>query len=223
MRTRRMVPVLALAVVLGLTACGSDDAGSAALDSTAEPTEAAMGDEQDESGDEAAMDGADEAGDEDATEDEGAGPEEDAVGDDASDEADGAEASGPEITGTTLDGEPFDGADVAGQPVALWFWAPWCTKCIAQAPAVLSLAAEYEGEVQIIGVAGEASEAEMPEFVERTNTGGLTHLADPDGEIWRQYGVTETSTFVFLDVDGEPVDSGRFSDNDLADRVAALS
>lgn len=25
----------------------------------------------------------------------------------------------------TVGGEPFDGAELAGEPVALWFWAPW--------------------------------------------------------------------------------------------------
>lgn len=25
----------------------------------------------------------------------------------------------------TVRGEPFDGAELAGEPVALWFWAPW--------------------------------------------------------------------------------------------------
>lgn len=25
----------------------------------------------------------------------------------------------------TVGGEQFDGADLAGEPVALWFWAPW--------------------------------------------------------------------------------------------------
>jgi thiol-disulfide isomerase/thioredoxin len=221
MRIRRVAPVFVMTVALGVAACGSDDGGGAASDVTAEPTEAAMGDDDDESADDEAMDEADEADDEDndpAEGDDAAEPDEGTAGDDST-----PEASGPQFTGTTLDGEPFDAASLAGQPVALWFWAPWCTKCIAQAPAVLSLAAEHEGDVQIIGVAGQASESEMPEFVDRTGTGELTHLADPDGEIWRQYGVAETSVFVFLDADGEPVDSGRFSDSELADQMAALS
>lgn len=29
------------------------------------------------------------------------------------------------FTAETVGGEQFDGAELAGEPVALWFWAPW--------------------------------------------------------------------------------------------------
>jgi thiol-disulfide isomerase/thioredoxin len=44
--------------------------------------------------------------------------------------------------GPTVDGQEFDGAALAGTPVVLWFWAPWCTICRAEAPDVAAVAAE---------------------------------------------------------------------------------
>jgi thiol-disulfide isomerase/thioredoxin len=62
--------------------------------------------------------------------------------------------------GPTVDGQEFDGAALAGTPVVLWFWAPWCTICRAEAPDVAAVAAEYAGRVEVIGVAGRGDEAE---------------------------------------------------------------
>ncbi|NGY62180.1 redoxin domain-containing protein, partial [Lentzea sp. NEAU-D13] len=33
------------------------------------------------------------------------------------------------FTAKTVDGKDLNGADLAGKPVVLWFWAPWCPKC----------------------------------------------------------------------------------------------
>lgn len=56
------------------------------------------------------------------------------------------------FTATTVEGEPFDAADLAGRPVVFWFWAPWCSTCVAEAPHVLDIADEYD-DVQVVGVA----------------------------------------------------------------------
>lgn len=41
---------------------------------------------------------------------------------------DGEAGAGSELlafSAQTVGGEQFDGAELAGEPVALWFWAPW--------------------------------------------------------------------------------------------------
>lgn len=116
-------------------------------------------------------------------------------------------ASAPEpvaalrFTVTTLDGKKFDGASLAGKPVVFWFWAPWCPKCQAEAPAVKAAAGKYR-DVAFVGVAGLDTEPEMKEFVQRTKTGSLTHLSDEKGAVWTKLGVTQQSTFVFMRPDG---------------------
>src|SRR3712207_5182699 len=40
----------------------------------------------------------------------------------------------------TVDGQEFSGASLAGKPALLWFWAPWCPKCQAEAPTIAEAA-----------------------------------------------------------------------------------
>lgn len=223
MRIRRIFPAAALALALGVSGCGSDepdstdDARTSSETTTEKPeTSATAGSGESGAGE---SEPPDEAGSDDMSSDD---ERQDGEGQDDEGKDETAQTAGPDFTGTTLEGERFDGASLAGKPAVLWFWPPWCPKCIAQAPAVLDVAAEHEGEVNFVGVAGLADASEMPEFVEKTDTGALTHLSDPEGEIWRKYDVAEQSSFVLLDSTGEPVTSGRLSDDELAARVAEL-
>lgn len=105
----------------------------------------------------------------------------------------------------TLDGETFDPATIEGQPVILWFWAPWCTICRAEAPHINEVVAELEAAgspVTLIGVPGRGEVPEMEDFLDDTATGGLTHLVDSDGALWREYGVVYQPAFALLSPDG---------------------
>jgi thiol-disulfide isomerase/thioredoxin len=103
---------------------------------------------------------------------------------------------------TTLDGSPFDAATLTGTPVVLWFWAPWCTICRAEAPDVAEAAAEYAGRATFLGVPGLGEVADMREFVADTGTGGLTHVVDADGSLWQRFGVVSQPAYVFVGADG---------------------
>ncbi|HEU4422213.1 MAG TPA: redoxin domain-containing protein, partial [Pilimelia sp.] len=92
---------------------------------------------------------------------------------------------------TTLDGQAFRGASLAGRPAVLWFWAPWCATCAGQAPTVARLAQQYGGRVAIIGVAGLGETKAMHEFVSDTEVGGVTHLNDQAGAVWRRFQIAE--------------------------------
>ncbi len=102
----------------------------------------------------------------------------------------------------TVDGATFDAASLTGRPVVLWFWAPWCTICRGEAPTVAKIAAEFDGQVEFVGVAGLDTVSAMAQFVEQTGTGDITHLADTDGTIWREYGVAVQPAFAFITSDG---------------------
>ncbi len=126
------------------------------------------------------------------------------------------------FTGTTVDGEPFDGASLAGKPAVIWFWAPWCHVCKGQTPNVSALAEEYDGKVNIVGVAGLSDdEAGIQAFA--GDTSGITNLSDSPGELWRQFGIVEQSVFTVLDSNGEIVSEGFLEDDELNDLVADLA
>jgi thiol-disulfide isomerase/thioredoxin len=122
------------------------------------------------------------------------------------------------FTGTTVAGGSFDAAELAGDPVVLWFWAPWCPICRGQAPDVLAAAEQ----VTVVGVGGLDQASAMQGFVDDTGTGELTHLSDPDGAIWQKFGVQTQYTYVLIDAGGEVRYTGPLQRQELLDRVGEL-
>lgn len=204
MRARRVVPGLLAVVALAAASCGdadgSDDTASVSRteSTTAGADDGGMADAgaADDSDDSAAGDDSERA-EKDAKED----ADEDAENGDA--DAPAAVPASLDFTATTVDGEQFDGADLAGKPTVLWFWAPWCPVCASQSPSVAELAETHDGELNVIGVAGLDEQAAMEDFIDRNGVDEITHLADVEGTVWKRFEVTEQSTFVVLDADGE--------------------
>ncbi len=123
---------------------------------------------------------------------------------------------------TTVAGDAFDGASVAGRPVVLWFWAPWCAVCKSQAPEVTDLAETYGDEVAFVGVGSLSDSDAIKTFAD--DVPGPTQLSDPDGELYQRFGISEQSSFVVLDADGQEVLRTGYADDDaLADTVAGLA
>lgn len=169
----------------------------------------------------------------------------DAAGDDSAADsapsADGAEASPsasdppsppaaaaaevPEVLrfeARTVDGAVFEGASVAGRPVVLWFWAPWCAVCRRQAPEVSDLVEEYGETVAFLGVGSLDSGDAIEDFAQ--DVVGPVHLSDPDGDLYQRFGIVEQSSFVVLDAQGDEVLRTGYADDDaLAETVQDLA
>ncbi|WP_211357295.1 TlpA family protein disulfide reductase [Nocardioides rubriscoriae] len=123
---------------------------------------------------------------------------------------------------TTVAGDTFDGASVAGRPVVLWFWAPWCAVCKSQAPEVTQLAETYGDQVAFVGVGSLSDSDAIKTFAD--DVPGPTQLSDPDGALYQRFGISEQSSFVVLDADGQEVLRTGYADDDaLADTVADLA
>jgi thiol-disulfide isomerase/thioredoxin len=135
----------------------------------------------------------------------------------------GAVPANLKFTATTLDGKTFDAANLAGHPTVLWFWAPWCATCAGQSATVAELATEYQGKVDIVGVAGMGEEKEMREFVSEFEVGGITHLSDKAGVVWKRFGITQQSVYVLLDRTGEVVAEGWMDSQQFTRWVAHLA
>ncbi|MET8280712.1 thioredoxin-like domain-containing protein [Micromonospora sp. NPDC005174] len=127
------------------------------------------------------------------------------------------------FTGTTLAGSAFDATRLAGRPVVLWFWAPWCATCASQAWTVAEIAPKYRDTVPIVGVAGLGEQRDMKNFVTEFELGDMPQIDDRKGALWKRFKVTEQSVFVILDRDGTVVHQGFLDGESLTARVAALA
>lgn len=126
-----------------------------------------------------------------------------------------------DFAGTTLAGTTFAGSSLAGKSTVLWFWAPWCPTCLAQSGNVSRLARQYDGSVQVIGVAGLATE----EFIEDLagQISGITHLVDLEGDLWKHFGVQAQSTYTVIDARGQIRAEGFLDDSELNELVADVA
>lgn len=58
-----------------------------------------------------------------------------------------------ELAGETLDGKTWDSADHRGQVVVVNVWASWCGPCAKEAPHLVELNKELEGDdVELVGI-----------------------------------------------------------------------
>jgi peroxiredoxin len=127
-----------------------------------------------------------------------------------------------DFTSETVAGEAFDGATLAGRPTVFWFWAPWCPTCHAQISGVGELAETYGAEVNVVGVGSLDERAAIEAFAAEVSP-DVTLLADHDGAVWRQFGVTAQSTYLVLDAAGKEQASGYLDDAELVALVDDLA
>lgn len=132
------------------------------------------------------------------------------------------EAVNLDFTSTTVAGESFEGSDLAGKPAVLWFSAPWCSICRSQAPTVNEVAVEYGGDVNVVGIGSQDSAEAIEAFAAEVSSPEVVQLTDPDGELWRHLEVTTVSSYLVLDSDGDEVERGSLSNDELTDLVADL-
>ncbi|WP_230209310.1 thioredoxin domain-containing protein [Nostocoides sp. HKS02] len=124
----------------------------------------------------------------------------------------------------TVGGSTFDAASLAGRPVVLWFWAPWCAICRSEAPAVTKVASEYAGRVSFVGVAGQGSLSDMNVFVNQTHAGAFPQLADVNNVLWKRFAVSAQPAFAFITATGGTnLVVGSIDQQSLRARVAQLT
>ena len=199
---RRLAIAVVVPLVLVVAGCGADTSTSTATEqTTSSPSDPA---------------GSSEDGSDQPTEDP------DASAEDSGSTQDGdAVPALLDFSGRTVDGGSFDGASLADSPTVLWFWAPWCPTCRGQIPQVEGLADDFGDRVDVVGIGSLDSAEAIADFA--GDVDGVTQLEDADGELWKRFGVTEQSSFVVLDADGEVAfEAGYGGSDDLADRVESL-
>lgn len=129
-----------------------------------------------------------------------------------------------DFTAPTVAGKEFKGASLAGKDAVLWFWAPWCTVCRAEAPMIKEAAGTHGDRIAFVGIAGRGRTAEMRQFVEDTGIGGFPQAVDTKGGLWSGFGVTAQPAFAFVDDSGAiDVVPGTMEASDLNERLKKLA
>lgn len=130
-----------------------------------------------------------------------------------------------DLRATTIDGESFDLASLAGTPVFVWFWAPWCPVCAREAPLIAELAGSYSDRVSFVGVAGLSADlAAMQDFVDDGGLDAVPHLDDRDGAVYAHFGVTQQYDIGLVTAAGElEIVTGPLSEGEIRDAVERLA
>ncbi|MDX8032601.1 redoxin domain-containing protein [Lentzea sp. BCCO 10_0856] len=128
------------------------------------------------------------------------------------------------FTAKTVDGKDISGADLAGKPVVLWFWAPWCPKCQREAPGMAAAAEKHGEKVTFLGVAALDQVPAMQQFVQRYGLQSFQHVADVDSSVWKRFGVTAQPAYAFIGTSGQvELVTSQLSEQDLAQRLSRLA
>lgn len=104
-------------------------------------------------------------------------------------------------------------------PVLVWFWAPHCPACAAEAPHVVEFAEDQGDRVTVVGLGTQDDAAMAGEFIDRHDI-PFTMLWDETFESWQAFGITRQPAVVLLSAAGEVL--GTWSGSLPTDEVEAL-
>lgn len=111
----------------------------------------------------------------------------------------------PPFKGQTHAGQAVSLADMQGRVVLMNFWASWCAECRPEMPSFERLHQEFAAQgLAVVGI----NFREETEIVQRyANDLGLTFpmVLDPQGEIFKLYGVVGLPTTFLVGRNGRPV------------------
>lgn len=92
----------------------------------------------------------------------------------------------PALTFVDPKGRKLDLAAI-DQPVLVNLWATWCAPCVAEMPALDTLAGELDGKVKVLTVSQDARSELVPPFFAERSFNHLEQWLDPENELARAF------------------------------------
>lgn len=124
--------------------------------------------------------------------------------------------------------ELFDGsettfADFAGKPVVVNFWASWCPACVAELPEFESVHQQLADEITFLGIANTDRRGAAESLAASVGL-SYTLADDPEGALFREFGLIAMPSTVFIDADGNIHDvvGGQLNERLLLERIDDL-
>ena len=98
------------------------------------------------------------------------------------------------------------------RPLLVWFWAPHCPSCHAEAPEVESFSRRVDSELTVVGLGAQDSEEMAHDFVDEHKLRTPRMLYDASSESWERLGINGQPAAILFDREGipRPAGSGRF-------------
>lgn len=128
----------------------------------------------------------------------------------------------PSLSLELFDGEETSLAAYEGTPTVVNFWASWCPPCVDEMPDLEEVDQQFP-DVQFIGI---NTQDELDDARRLAGETGVTFdlAKDPNGELFRAFGVFSMPTTFFVSADGRVLGqhNGSITKDDLVTRVEDL-
>ncbi|MGE3811183.1 MAG: TlpA family protein disulfide reductase [Candidatus Nanopelagicales bacterium] len=110
----------------------------------------------------------------------------------------------PDVSVQDLAGGTLSVADLADgdKPVLVWFWAPHCPYCNAEAKDVEKFAKAHRDAVRVVGLGTQDSVEEAHAFVREHGLNTPQMLYDASFASWQQLGIRGQPAAMLFDRDG---------------------
>ncbi len=106
----------------------------------------------------------------------------------------------PNFTLTMLDSSTVSLKDLKGKPVLLEFWAPWCSGCLKNIPALKKLYAAYGDKVTFLASSSERGSKTLAQFVAKEQIPYPVALSNQ--KLLTDYAVSGIPLTVLIDGEG---------------------
>lgn len=111
------------------------------------------------------------------------------------------------------------------KPLLVWFWAPHCPSCNAEAKDVEAFSREHQGELTVVGLGAQDSLGQAEDFVEEHGMKTPRMLYDASFDSWEHFGVNGQPAAILFDPDGAAREGwfGPFDEDVVLELARALT
>lgn len=111
----------------------------------------------------------------------------------------------PSVAATAFDGRTVNLSEHRTTPMVVNFWASWCAPCVAELPDLQAVSQRAGDRVTFVGVNTQDTPATAADLADQS---GITYdlVRDPDGTLFRAFGVLGMPSTFYVAADGTIVD-----------------